>query len=685
MGVLSSTIILKNQMTGVLNNIVDSMNMVVSAAYQVEGANKKAFDPSVLNSAKDKLREAQASIQASATEQESFNHKLESGSDAASKLTGMLKKALITYASFRSIKAFVGLSDEMTQIKARLNAINDGQQTTVELQNMIYESAQRARGEYKTTLDIVSKLGAQAKAAFSSNKETIAFAENLNKLFTISGTSAQGMESVMYNLTQAMASGVLRGQDLNAVMANTPQLLQIVSEYMGEPIGRIRKLAEEGQLSADVIKNALLGATDDINAQFEKMPMTFGQIATSMKNKLIKNIEPALNRLNAFANSDKFKVFVDRASNAIGVLANVIVSVTEKAVNFGNFLADHWGIVEPVIWGLAGAFGGLELATVALTIKTMALNTVLSSNPIYLILSVVGIAIALFVKWINSIGGVQVAYLMMVNGIKNFMASLVISMQNHINLIIFQWDKFQAGIKRVKNGVLNALSNMKVKGLTIISDFLNGAIQGINKLINLVNMIPGVSIEAIDKVNLFAGAKAQAAADKAEREKEVESAMEMANQNFKARESSIQARAMKYEQEKSAREREIASKQAKKLSKSKENSLSSIPKFDVPGYSELPGIAKDTKDAKNAAKGTNKNTEKLKDGIEVKNEDISHLRDLMERRAIQNFSFDKLEVIANNQFGDIHETADLDGWMEGLTDRLTEAVETTMGGVPQYE
>ena len=129
-------------------------------------------------------------------------------------------------------------------------------------------------------------------------------------------------------------------------------------------------------MSADVIKNALLGATDDINAQFEKMPMTFGQIATSMKNKFIKNIEPALNRLNDFANSDKFKVFVDRASIAIGVLANAIVSVTEKAVNFGNFLADHWGLVEPVIWGLAGAFGGLELATVALTIKTMALNTV---------------------------------------------------------------------------------------------------------------------------------------------------------------------------------------------------------------------------------------------------------------------------------------------------------------------
>lgn len=685
MGVLSSTIILKNQMTGVLQNITDSMNMVINAASNVESATKNAFDVKSLNAAKEKIREAEMSIQAAAEEQENFNRKLDEGSNHANKLKGMIKSALVTYASFRSVKAFVGLSDEMTQIRARLDAINDGHQTTLELQEMIFQSAQRARGEYKMTMDIVSKLGAQAKNAFASNQETIAFAENLNKLFTISGTSAQGVESVMYNLTQAMASGVLRGQDLNAVMANTPQLVQIIADYMDAPIGQIRKLAEEGQLSADVVKNALISASDDITKEFENMPMTFSQIGVSLKNQFINSIEPALQRLNDFANSDKFKVFVDRASTAIGVLANVIVSVTEKAVNFGNFLADHWGIVEPVIWGLAGAFGGLELATVALTIKTMALNTVLSSNPIYLILSVVGIAIALFAKWINSIGGVQVAYLMMVNGIKSFMASLVISMQNHINLIIFQWDKFQVGIKRVKNGVLNALSNMKVKGLTIISDFLNGAIQGINKLINLVNMIPGVSIQAIDKVNLFAGAKAQAAADKAEREKEVESAMEMANQNFKARESSIQARALKYEQEKSAREREIASKQAKKLSKSKENSLSSIPKFDVPGYSELPGIAKDTKDAKNAAKGTNKNTEKLKDGIEVKNEDISHLRDLMERRAIQNFSFDKLEVIANNQFGDIHETADLDGWMEGLTDRLTEAVETTMGGVPQYE
>lgn len=702
-------------MTGVLNNIVDSMNMVVSAAYQVEGANKKAFDPTTINAAKDKLRETQASIQALAAEQENFNnklekgssvadklrgaqvsiqgaaaeqgnfnHKLEVGSDAASKLTGMLKKALITYASFRSIKAFVGLSDEMTQIKARLNAINDGQQTTVELQNMVYESAQRARGEYKTTLDIVSKLGAQAKAAFSSNKETIAFAENLNKLFTISGTSAQGMESVMYNLTQAMASGVLRGQDLNAVMANTPQLLQIVSDYMGEPIGRIRKLAEEGQLSADVIKNALLGATDDINAQFEKMPMTFGQIATSMKNKFIKNIEPALNRLNDFANSDKFKIFVDRESNAIGVLANVIASVTEQAVNFGNFLADHWGIVEPIIWALAGAFGGLELATVALTIKTMALNTVLSGNPIYLILSAVGLAIALFARWTNSVGGVQIAHLIVINALKNYWANFVIESKKNTENLILHWAMFKIGLDKVKLGVLNTLDDMKVQGLMKVENFLNGVIAGINRLIKLVNVIPGVSIDTIDKISISAGAKAQAVQDKKQRDEAAQAAEDKVKADKVTRDDNIKKLAVKYDEEKYAREKEIAQLKSEKKKASAEKANYS-QKFDIPAYADMPGIAKDVKAGKDAAKGTKKNTEKLKDGIEVKNDDISYLKDLAEMRAIQNFSFDKIEVIANNNFGDVHETADLDGWMDNLTDNLSEAVNATMGGAIAYE
>lgn len=672
-------------MTGVLQNITDSMNMVISAAYDVEGATKKAFDSNSLNAARDKLRETQAAIQESAEEQEKFNKKLESGSDTAEKLGDFIKKALVTYASFSSIKAFVGLSDEMTQIGSRLDAINDGHQTTLELQEMIFESAQRARGEYKMTMDIVSKLGAQAKDAFANNQETIAFAENLNKLFTISGTTAQGIESVMYNLTQAMASGVLRGQDLNAVMSNTPQLIQIIADYMDIPMGQIREMAEEGQLSAEVVKNALLNASNDINVQFEKMPKTFGQIALDIKNKFIKNIEPALARLNDFANSQEFQVFADRAIEATTRVAEMIFIATDIAVKGMNIIADHWPIIEPVIWGLVAGFGALELKTIALKIKTFELNAAFMTSPIFWIGAVIGVLIGLYLKWANSVGGVGVAHLIVMNKIKNYMASFVINNANQINIIIYQWDKFKIGMIRVKNGTLNTLDSMRVKGLKIMTDFVNGAIERVNKLIKLANFIPGVSIETMDKVTLFAGAKAEAEANRAEREKELQTAIKTADLNKSTREKNTKVRALKYDREKAEREKEIAKLQAQRQKGKKDEVKNSIPKFEIPSYSELPGIAKDIKEGKKAAKGTKKNTDKLKDGLEVKNEDISYLRDLMEKRAIQNFTFDKLEVIANNQFGDIHETADLDGWMEGLTDRLTEAVETTMGGVPQYE
>lgn len=670
-------------MSGVLNSIVDSMNMVISAAYDVETAGKKAFNPATLNGAKSKLAEVQATINKNAEEQEKFNRKLQEGSSAANKMAGMIKKALVTYASFRSVKAFVGLSDEMTQIKARLDAINDGHQTTLELQEMIYKSAQRARGEYKMTMDIVSKLGAQAKDAFASNEETIAFAENLNKLFTISGTSAQGVESVMYNLTQAMASGVLRGQDLNAVMANTPQLLRIVSEYMGEPIGKIRKLAEEGKLSADVIKNALLGASKEINEEFENMPMTFGQIAVSMKNRFLKNIEPALNRLNDFANSKAFQEFSDRALFYLGEVTKGIFTATEIAVKGMNFISDNLWLIEPAAVAAAAGFTAYTVATTAAKLATMELNLAMLKSPMFLIPAIITLIVAAYLKWANSVGGVGVAHLIVVNAIKNYMASLIINTRNDISDMIYQWQMYKVGIARMKNGVLDHLDNMRIKGLTILENMVNGAIGLINKLIDLVNKIPGVGIETIDQVSMVAGAKAEAARKKAERDQNLEMVVDQVERDKALRDSETKKIAFKYESEKFQREREIAKKQAEKLNA--EKTEDKIPKFDIPKYAELPGIASDIGDLKKSAAGTKENTEKLKDGLEVKNEDISYLKDLMERRAIQNFSFDKLEVIANNNFGDVHETADLDGWMEGLTDKLTEAVEMTMGGIPQYE
>lgn len=190
------------------------------------------------------------------------------------------------YAGFKSVKMFVGASDELAQTKARLDSINTSFANSNEFMDAIYQSAKRSRGELMMTADVVAKLSMQAKDAFSNNQEAIQFAELLNKTFTLSGTDAAGVQSVMYNLTQAMASGVLRGQDLNAVMANAPMLVQKIADEMNVPVGKVRELAAEGKITADVVKDALLNASGDITREFENMPVTFKQMAISLKMNL---------------------------------------------------------------------------------------------------------------------------------------------------------------------------------------------------------------------------------------------------------------------------------------------------------------------------------------------------------------------------------------------------------------
>lgn len=698
MGMIESTIALKDKMAPVLDQVINSMNLVISSAYEVETASGKMFNSSSLELAKGQLSEAsvgmkklkeEMEIAANNTnkvknEQENYNRKIKEGTNHASNLANTIKSAIAAYVSVRTIKAFAGLSDEMSNIKARLDAINDGHQSTVELQNMIFASAQRSRGEYQMTMDIVSKLGAQAKDAFDSNKETIQFAENLNKLFRVSGTSAQGVESVMYNLTQAMASGVLRGQDLNAVMSNTPQILQIVSDYMGITTGEIRKMAEEGKLSAQVVKNALLGATEDINAQFEKMPKTFGQIAVGIKNNFIYNLQPALEKMNEFANSDAFEQFSQKSIDGLAKVANIALDTVEILVGGANLISDNWSEIGPIVWGVVGAFAAWTIATNIQKIAQMELNVAMLANPMFIIPAVIGILIAAYMHWANSVGGVAIANKIAMDFIMTKYENLKLSTLSMINNAITNWERFGVGVEKVKVGVLNTLTDLKVSGLMIIEAFINGAIDSINDLIRLANKVPGVSIEVIDNVTFATQAGIDAERIKAEREAGIKEIEDRNAQNETARDKALNDLRLRNIEARRGRARDIYEEKEKQLERQKalknqQDQYKINPEdLNILSYDELPAIAKNTKETK-------KNTDKLKDGIKVENEDIRHLKELAERRAIQNFTFDKLEVIANNTFGDIHETVDLDGWVDNLADELRSTVESTMGGVPSYE
>lgn len=281
--------------------------------------------------------------------QEQFNQTVDAGGNGVSSLIKKVALMAGAYASAQGALGAINLSDEYTSTNARLNMMNDGLQTTQELQAMIFASAERSRASYQSTADIVAKLGQRAGEAFGSNAETIQFAENLNKQFVIAGASLQEIESASLQLTQALGSGVLRGEELNAVFEAAPNVIQTIADYLDVPIGQIREMAAKGEITADIVKNAMISATDEINAQFETMPKTFAQMWQSFKNQAFFAFEPVFQKLSELANSPAIEKLTNSAVQGMRVLASVTVSAMDAISNIGNFMADNWGMIAPLI------------------------------------------------------------------------------------------------------------------------------------------------------------------------------------------------------------------------------------------------------------------------------------------------------------------------------------------------
>ena len=312
-------------------------------------------------------------------EQRSFNREIEQGTQKAGGLTGAIKGAVAAYASLQTAKKVIDLSDQMTQTTARLNLIVDDGGSVEGLEDKIFNSAQRSRGAYQATADAVSKLGLMAGNAFDNNDEIIAFSEQLNKHFVIAGTNAAGIDAAMLQLTQAMGSGVLRGEEYNSILEQAPNIIQDIAKYIeenedltasmaakmgigydelaGNVQGKMKDIASEGLISAEMVKNAMLSAAEETNKAFDSMPMTFKDIWTSFSNEALRAFQPALEKLNEFANTEHFQTFVSNAASALGVVAEIAVDLLETIGNVGGFIADNWSIVEPIIMGVVTALG----------------------------------------------------------------------------------------------------------------------------------------------------------------------------------------------------------------------------------------------------------------------------------------------------------------------------------------
>lgn len=312
-------------------------------------------------------------------EQGRFNQEINEGVANADNLMNTIKGAVAAYATIRTVGKIIELSDTMTQTTARLDLIVDDDGSVEDLQSKIFESAQASRGSYMATADAISKLGMQASQAFSSNDELIAFTELLNKQFVNAGTSAQGIDSVMLQLTQSMAAGRLQGEELNAVMDNASVIVQDIQRYLQEVQGidasNIKELASEGVITADVIKNAMFYTADETNTKFESMPKTFSQIWTSFQNTALMAFQPVLQRMNEIANSEAFQQFVNNAIEGLSIVAGIALEIFDLLVSVAGAVADNWSWLSPIIYGVAGALAvyygwllltkGAELAIVA--------------------------------------------------------------------------------------------------------------------------------------------------------------------------------------------------------------------------------------------------------------------------------------------------------------------------------
>lgn len=376
MATIATAIRLNDMMTAPLRHITSAMDGMLSAWNSLEASTAGGLDAGNMEQVRANIRLATQGLDQMEEEQRQFNRQVENGTGAMDGLTDKILGAVGAFAGLAGLKQLVNLSDSYTQTAARLSMINDGTQSADELFDKIASSANRSRASISATADAVAKLSLNAGDAFSSNDETILFAENLNKLYTIAGTEASAMQGATTQLIQALGSGVLRGEEFNAVFEAAPNIMRTVADYMDVPVGKLRGMAAEGKITADIVKNALLSATDDINDQFESMPMTWGQVWTGILNKLYYASVPLLEVI--------------------------------------NWLANNWSIIQPIALGVAGALAvylvvtkGVELATKAWSAAQKVLNAVLAMNPVFIVIMAVILLISLIYAVVAAINKVK--------------------------------------------------------------------------------------------------------------------------------------------------------------------------------------------------------------------------------------------------------------------------------------
>lgn len=717
MSSIQTAIELSDRMSAPLYNICTAVNMVISNFEALEYASSTAIDTSSMEEARQLLADGMVGLQdiTSATEsarrkQEEYNQKIQAGSQHTDVLLNKVKSLVGAYVGISTVKNALDLSDELTQTTARLdmmvsqyNALNGTMQTTDELSQMIFLSAQNSRASYMDTAASVAKLGNNARDAFASTGEIVQFAELVNKQFTIAGASATESSNAFLQLTQALGSGVLRGDELNSIFEQAPNLIQTVADYMDVPIGKIREMASDGQITADIVKNAMFAAADDIDAKFNSMPMTWGQLWTYYSNQALMTFQPVLQRLNEMANDQHMKTALTGIMNALSGAATIALNVIDVMVTGGAYIVDNWSMIAPVIGGVAIALGaytvalgicntaqaisnGLKAAaalresvhaaalamqsgaTFSATAAQYGFNAALLACPLtWIVIAIIAViaAIYLVVAAINKVQGttysatgvicalVATAGAFIVNtgvGLLNGLIQLIWSIFVEPFLGIVEWvlNVTNGGFDSFGGAVANLIGN-------IISWFLS--------LGEVVTKI----IDAIFGTDWTAGLNA------------LQNNVLAWGKNENAITLDREAPTIAYRASYSD-----AYNKGYDFGQGVENKISDffggIKDLGNSGDTGALGSYGAASDMAANVANIAGDTSSISDSLDVSEEDLKYLRDIAEQEAINRFTTAEIKVDMSGMSNTVHNTNDLDGIVDGLTTRVLQAMEVVRDG-----
>ena len=638
-------------------------------------------------------------------EQGRFNQEVSAGTQQANELTNTIKRAVAAYISIQSVGKALNISDELVQTTSRLNMMNDGVQTTAELVNMVYAAAQDARGSFSQMADVVARFGNNAKDAFSSSEEVVAFADLIQKQMTIAGASTQEAANAELQLSQALGSGVLRGDELNSIFEQAPNLIQNIADYLDVPIGKIREMAADGELSADVVKAAIFSAADDINSKFNEMPMTWGQIWQSMQNTALIAFQPVLQRLNDLANSEAFQTFIQGAIEAMATLANILLNVFEVAASVGAFIGDNWSIIAPIIYGVIAALGaylaimGIVNAITAIsaaidatkaaadalaagqtflwTVQQYGLNAALAACPITWIIVLIIALIAIIFAVCNAIAKMT--------GIANSGFGVI---TGGVNVVIQFFKNLGLTVANIALGIGNAIAALASNMMTAFHNaicsvqswfynLLSTALSVIEGICSALNKLPFVEFD-YSGISSAADDYAAKASEAAGNKEDYQSISDAFNEGFTTFDAFQDGWASDAFNAGAAWGDGIADK------------VSNFSLSDVFGQTDIPNVGDYTSGFNDAIANSgvgdsigniDDNTGKIKDSLDVTEEDLKYLRDIAEQEAINRFTTAEINVDMSGMQNTVNSGDDIDGFMTKLTDSVNEAVDNMTEGV----